>query len=575
MADGDNDSIMQTAQQLAARVPLDWGPHWARVLVVGVIYCVASILGLVLAREQTSPSAVWPPSGVALGAVLLLGLRAWPGILAGAFLANVVVVLARDVAGAPTVLAVSACIAAGNTLEALAAGALFRRWIGTANPLEATGDFLKFVAAVSAACLVSSLIGPTCLALGRITPWAQYPSLWLTWWLGNVMGMLVLAPLLLAWLHQPGRRAELDRWQELTGLAIALVITSQMSFGGWLLPRDTHYSLTYLPFPVLLWAAFRFGPRVTSSAILVVAGLAVWGTLQGHGLFVRGTINQSLLLMQAFVSVMAVTILATCAVVSERRAMVKEIRELNSELEGRVSERTGQLAEANERLHKLSRRLLVAQESERRRIARELHDEIGQSITVAQLNLRTLQRRAGGEGLAPQLEESVHMLEQVLEQVRDLSLDLRPSLLDDLGLVVALRWYTTQQAQRAGLRPVFRAGPLEERLDPALETTCFRLAQEAVTNVIRHAQARKITVELYREGNELHLMVRDDGLGFDLAAVRRSGGARASLGLLGMEERVSLVAGRLEFRSAPQRGTEVHAWIPLQSQPDGAKAQVV
>ncbi|HEU0010093.1 MAG TPA: MASE1 domain-containing protein [Verrucomicrobiae bacterium] len=566
---------MQTAQQPATRVPLDWGPHWARVLVVGVIYCVAAILGLLLAVGKTNASAVWPPSGIALGAVLLLGRRAWPGILAGAFVANVVVFLAREAAGPPVVLAVSACIAAGNTLEALAAGALLRRWVGTANPLEGAWNLLKFVAAVLTACGISSLVGPTCVALARIMPWDLYPTVWSTWWLGDATGMLVLVPLLLAWRNPPGPRSELDRWQELTLLAAVLAITNLMSFGGWLLPRDTHYPLTYLPFPVLLWAAFRFGPRVTSSAILVVAASAVWGTLQGNGPFVRGTINESLLSLEAFIGVTAVTILATCAVVSERRVMVREIRGLNSELEGRVSERTAQLAEANERLHTLSRRLLVAQEGERKRIARELHDEIGQSITAAQLNLRSLQRRAGGEGLAPQLEENVLMLEQVLEQVRDLSLDLRPSMLDDLGLVAALRWYTIQQAQRAGLRPVFRAGPLEGRLDPALETTCFRLAQEAVTNVIRHAQAGRLTVELHREKEELHLLVRDDGVGFDLAVVRRAGGARASLGLLGMVERASLVAGRLEIRAAPQHGTEVHAWLPLHCPADDAKAQVV
>jgi len=566
---------MQSVQQRAPRAPLDLGPRWARILVVGVVYFVTAILGLLLAVETTNASAVWPASGIALGAVLMLGTRAWPGILGGAFVANAAVFLAHQAASAPISLAVSACIAGGNTLEALAAGVLLHRWIGTANPLEGTEDFLKFVAAVLAACLISSFIGPTCVALAGIMSWALYPSAWFTWWLGDVTGVLLLVPLLLAWRHQAGRRTELNRWQELAVLAIAMAFTSLMSFGGWLLPRDTHYSLTYLPFPVLLWAAFRFGPRVTSAAILVVAVTAVWGTLQRHGPFVRGTVYESLVLMQAFVAVTAVTILATCAVVSERRAMVKVIRDLNAELEGRVSERTAQLADANERLHTLSRRLLVAQEGERRRIARELHDEIGQSITAAQLNLRTLQHRAGGEGLAPQLEENVRMLEQLLEQVRDLSLDLRPSMLDDLGLVVALRWYTTQQAQRAGLRPVFRAGPLEDRLDPALETTCFRLAQEAVTNVVRHAHAGKITVELHREGTALHLMVRDDGVGFDLNAVRHAGGARGTLGLLGMEERVSLVSGRLEFRSAPQQGTEVHAWLPLQRPSDDAKALVV
>ena len=132
---------------------------------VGVVYYVAAVFGLVLAVETTHASAVWPASGIALGAVLLLGTRAWPGILGGAFVAHAAVFLAHPAANAPIAIAVSACIAGGNTLEALAAGVLLRRWIGAANPLEGTEDFLKFVAAVSATCLISSVIGPTCVAL--------------------------------------------------------------------------------------------------------------------------------------------------------------------------------------------------------------------------------------------------------------------------------------------------------------------------------------------------------------------------------------------------------------------------
>jgi signal transduction histidine kinase len=155
------------------------------------------------------------------------------------------------------------------------------------------------------------------------------------------------------------------------------------------------------------------------------------------------------------------------------------------------------------------------------------------------------------------------VVERVLEQVQDISLDLRPSILDDLGLEPALRWYTDRQAALVELKVEFHADRLEQRLDPVIETECFRVAQGALTNVVRHAQAKVVTVELRQEAGQLHLHVRDDGIGFEVAAVREKAIRGASLGLLSMEERAALADGGLEFKSVPGRGTEVHAWFPL------------
>jgi signal transduction histidine kinase len=164
------------------------------------------------------------------------------------------------------------------------------------------------------------------------------------------------------------------------------------------------------------------------------------------------------------------------------------------------------------------------------------------------------------------LEESIQAVERVLEQVHDLSLNLRPSILDDLGLEPALRWYTHRQAALTGLQAEFKAASLEDRLDLVIETECFRVAQEALTNVVRHARARAVTVDLSRRNGHLHLRVSDDGVGFDVAALRSEAVQGASLGLLSMEERTSLAGGGLEFNSELGKGTEVHAWFPLRWQ---------
>ncbi|HEX4341967.1 MAG TPA: sensor histidine kinase, partial [Verrucomicrobiae bacterium] len=212
------------------------------------------------------------------------------------------------------------------------------------------------------------------------------------------------------------------------------------------------------------------------------------------------------------------------------------------------------------------RRLVEAQETERRNIARELHDEIGQALTVMQINLQAMLQSPDKGALTPRLNQNLAVVERVLEQVQDISLNLRPSILDDLGLVPALRWYTDRQATLLGLKIKFLADPLAHRLDSVIETECFRVAQEALTNVARHARAKSVTVELHLKNRRLHLYVRDDGAGFDVAAIREQAVQGASLGLLSMEERAALAGGQLKLNSTPGRGTEVHAWFPLKWQ---------
>jgi signal transduction histidine kinase len=228
-----------------------------------------------------------------------------------------------------------------------------------------------------------------------------------------------------------------------------------------------------------------------------------------------------------------------------------------------LEQREQERQHASAKLQVLSQRLVEVQENERRHIARELHDEIGQSLTAAEMNLHAALQAPGADALEHRLAESIQAVERVLAQVHDLSLNLRPSMLDDLGLEPALRWYTHRQAALTGLRAEFRADPLEARLEPMIETECFRVAQEALTNVVRHSQARNVRLELSHRNGHLHLSVRDDGVGFDVAALRQEAVRGASLGLLSMEERTALAGGGLEFNSAPGEGTEVHAWFPL------------
>jgi PAS domain S-box-containing protein len=224
------------------------------------------------------------------------------------------------------------------------------------------------------------------------------------------------------------------------------------------------------------------------------------------------------------------------------------------------------LRQANERLQVLSRRLFQVQEDERRHLARELHDQMGQALIAAKLNLQAAQRLEERDLIVQQLDDGIAILETLLQQVRQLSLDLRAPILDDLGLVPALRWHCNRQAQRAGMRVEFFVDPDLRRVSAEIETACFRVAQEALTNIIRHAQAKTLSVELNLALEVLHLVVRDDGIGFDVAAAQEREERGASSGLLGMRERVALVSGVLDCKSAPGQATEVHAFFPVPSQ---------
>jgi signal transduction histidine kinase len=221
-----------------------------------------------------------------------------------------------------------------------------------------------------------------------------------------------------------------------------------------------------------------------------------------------------------------------------------------------------QVRAGRERSQRLARQLILAQEMERRRLARELHDEIGQALTAVKLNLRALQGMLPAK-TASSLIESLEIVDGAIQQVRDLSLDLRPSVLDDLGLAAALRWYVDRHAQRGGIVMEFRADLPTPRPPAALETTCFRVVQEALTNVLKHAQASRVAVSIDQEKDTLHLRISDDGVGFDVEGARQKAVQGGSLGVLSMQERVVLVGGRLEIISTPGKGTNIHVSLPL------------
>jgi PAS domain S-box-containing protein len=219
--------------------------------------------------------------------------------------------------------------------------------------------------------------------------------------------------------------------------------------------------------------------------------------------------------------------------------------------------------QAEQMLRVLSRRLLLAQEEERARISRELHDEVGQVLTAVKIGLQRLERGDGAESMAPRVAGSILAVDRAIQDVRHLCLDLRPPLLDELGLETALRAHAERLAREAGIEIEVRTCDLAG-VPMEIEIVCFRVVQEALTNVVRHARAARASVVIGPDRRGLQLVVRDDGSGFDVAAALAQGAAGQRVGLASMRERVGLLGGRLDIESAPGAGTEIRAWLPVE-----------
>src|SRR5437867_3431955 len=316
----------------------------AVMVILASVYFVTAKLGLSMAFVHPSATAVWPPTGIALAAFLVLGYRVWPGIVLGAFLANL------TTAGS---VVTTIGIATGNTLEGLAGGYLVNRFAHGSRTFEHPQDVFKFAAlAAMVSTTVSATFGVTSLALGGYANWADYGRIWLTWWLGDAGGALIVTPVLLLWSQNARLRLTLAQVKEAGLLLVTLLLAGQAVFGG-VFPITTNiYPLAFLCVPILVWTAFRLSPRETATATLLLSGIAIWGTLHGFGPFVRDAQNESLLLLQAFLGVSAMIAMTLAAAVLERKGVEDALRDAQEELEQRVQERTTALRSAVDLLKK-------------------------------------------------------------------------------------------------------------------------------------------------------------------------------------------------------------------------------
>ena len=297
-------------------------PYVAQLILVAGAYFAAAKLALFFAIPPGYATAVWPPSGIAVAALLLLGNRIWPGVWAGVALVNVMV----DASVFPGVL-----IACGNMLEALAGAALIRRRVGGLYVFDSGEDVVRFVAIAASCALVAATIGVGAIALqGPVAP-LELAQNWWTWWEGDTVGIIMVTPLILCWSARESRAPSRRRTIEAVAFALALLLATALIFGGGG-ESFTVLSLVFMIPPVIIWAAFRLGQREVTLASTAACSVAIWYTVQGRGPFALASLNQTLLLVLAFVSTVVTTGLVLTAVVAQRsranEALQGALREL-------------------------------------------------------------------------------------------------------------------------------------------------------------------------------------------------------------------------------------------------------
>jgi signal transduction histidine kinase len=285
------------------------GIYLLEIMLLAIVYRLAASLGLGMAYVQANTSPVWPPTGIALAALLIFGIRLWPGVVLGVLLGSLFT-------GAPFPLAMGMTI--GNTLEAVLCAYLLQRYFDFQNQLTRLRDVVSLVAVSFFATMISATSGVLTLTMLEAGVWNNFWPIWTTWWIGDLLGALVVAPLLLTWLTPPWERPSSKKMMEGAFIAVILAGLTWFVFSNNPPTGILHLALLYVIFPIMIWVSLRFGTRGAASGVFLVSGIAIWGTIHELGPFSHQSINDSLVLLQTFTAVVSLISLILAATTAER-----------------------------------------------------------------------------------------------------------------------------------------------------------------------------------------------------------------------------------------------------------------
>ena len=471
-----------------------------------VVYFVAGRFGLSLAFINESTSAVWPPTGIAIAALLLIGTYTWPAIVVGSFLVNLTT---------SGVVASSAAIAAGNGVEALAAAWLARRFAGGRSAFERPPDVVRFalLAAMGATTIAASVGTAALIAAGQASL-RDARSIWLTWWLGDTVGALLVPPVVLLWRQRFRERWNAAKAVEAVALVACLLIVSLLIFGAPSLAAGG-YPLEFFIVPFLLWAAFRFGAFETAGSAAIVSVVAIDGTLRGRGPFAHLSPNESLLLLQAFVGVTTTVMLAVAAEVSRRRAAEAQSRSLNDALEKLIAGEQAARRDAED-ANKVKERFLATLSHELRT---PLNAALGWARVLLDLPQDDDRFQRGTQAIYRNLVIQGRLVGDIIDVSRgEAGLDLRRALVDVTSIVQASvdTVRNTAAARAIALETSLPAKPIIIAGDAGrLQQVVWNLLENAIKfspdGGVVHASV------VLAAGDSMEIAVADRGPGIDPA----------------------------------------------------------
>ena len=538
------------------------------VLLVGSAYYLGSKIGFALTFQPHPVSTLWPPNSILLAALLLSRPRSWWFLLLAAFPAHLLVQVNADIP-----MSMILCWFVSNCTEALIGASVLLYLTKSKVRFDNTHHVSLFIVAALLAPFLSSFLDAALVMLNQFgeTPyWAVFRMRFFS----NVLASLTLVPLIVTWSSADFSllpRASWKRYCEAGLLAIGVLLVGLVSFISQTTGTDMRPALLYLPLPFLLWAAIRFGPGASSSALLVVSVFQIWGAIHGFGPFADQLPEMNALSVQLFLILASMPLMFLAALIKEREraqeAVFKEGQRLELALDA-AHEASQALSDSQQKLHqshnqirKLLGRVIHIQEDERRRISRELHDDLNQKIATLSVSISRLKRKIpmqDGE-LITELDELRETANGLTNEVRRLSHQLHPAVLEHLGLVKALESYIASFTDEERIDVQLTSEIGEERIPFQTSICLYRVAVEALRNVARHSGAESAAVMLKKVREDLELRVSDSGKGFDVETFRQGGG----LGLISVEERLRLLQGSCEIYSAPDRGTTLIARVPL------------
>ena len=514
-------------------------------ILVSAAYYLGAQIGFALQSPNAPQSVLWLPNSILLAVLVIEPFKKWPAYLAAAFPAQMLVSAGN---GAPPLTL--ALLFLTNCADASLGAFLVRRVTGSREPFKFDGLAATVIFVAFGAALPTVLLSFADAGISIATGWSNdYYAAFVTRARSNVLTHLIVVPAIVDLMGLNWRRIRAPRVAEGTALTALLLVTCGVAFSRSA-GSPGFAAVLYTPLPLLLWAAFRFGPGGIGGGALLVSMVASWNVIHGRGPFSSRSPVEEVVSLQLFLLASTLPLLCLSAVIRERDRASLAVQASESALRDSYA-----------RVRELAGKLITGQEMERSRIARDMHDDLNQKLAALSLSISAIRRRSPE---ASETDDALRELQQrtseVIGQVREFAYDLHPGMLDHVALLPTLRTYCADFGRQHGFDVHFSADESLAPLSRDVAVCLYRVLQEGLRNIANHAGVRNASVSLTQATKVVELTIVDLGRGFD----PNVGAARRGLGLLSIEERARLVGGTVRITSMRDAGTTLQLQVPAQ-----------